>query len=358
MRKTFMLLGACTLIAALLITCLFQLSKRLLESDNPFIRIFPPHPLGLPEQIDLKVNSYYFAGTVKDRLLLANTTAPAHFLTLNPLDFTTAVVKGSFPKNQRYTEGGLQSIGQSPYIYTVNSFTTDIFQAPEDSLQFKQLTGEWLTANNAFLPFSTTSAIIKSFDTSAKRILIKKISLQPIKQLSAYYPTMQHTEGIFSPDGMLLFNEFKKEIIYIHHYWNRIVCLDSNLNLVYTGKTIDTITAPQRAVINIVSQNRFAITGPSSATNVRSCISNGYLFVQSSLKAKNQTSSSMDSAWTIDVYKAEDSKYQFSFFIPFHEGSKPYHFQVVDNKLFVIYGRFLVRYPINHEYLHFLLTAH
>jgi hypothetical protein len=68
-------------IAALLV--LNYTSEAVMQKQNPFLRSFPPHVVEYVKQIDLKFNSYYFAGYDNGILYLGNYTAPLHVIAID-----------------------------------------------------------------------------------------------------------------------------------------------------------------------------------------------------------------------------------------------------------------------------------
>ncbi len=82
--KSFTFLIVLTsLLATGLVWILYVSSERIMQKENPFIRSFPPHIVEYEKQIDLKYNSYYFAGTDEGTVYLGNNTAPLHALAID-----------------------------------------------------------------------------------------------------------------------------------------------------------------------------------------------------------------------------------------------------------------------------------
>ena len=59
---------------------LFIWSEQMMHYENPFIRRYPRHAVMFNSKLDLKFNSYYFAGITNGRIYLGNSTAPLQLL--------------------------------------------------------------------------------------------------------------------------------------------------------------------------------------------------------------------------------------------------------------------------------------
>lgn len=66
------------------IVVLFLSSEEIMHHENPFIRRYPQHPIALKNTIDLKFNSYYFAGSANQKIYLGNFTDPLHMVEVGP----------------------------------------------------------------------------------------------------------------------------------------------------------------------------------------------------------------------------------------------------------------------------------
>ncbi|WP_431245230.1 hypothetical protein ACQ9BO_09330 [Flavobacterium sp. P21] len=79
------LFGFLVLLSAVLsaVIFLFICSERIMHYENPFIRRYPRHATMFRNELDLKYNSYYFAGTSGGRIYLGNSTAPLQLFSVD-----------------------------------------------------------------------------------------------------------------------------------------------------------------------------------------------------------------------------------------------------------------------------------
>ncbi len=136
-------------------------------------------------------------------------------------------------------------------------------------------------------------------------------------------------------------------LIYLYYYRNEFICLDTNLNLLYKGSTIDTISKAQIKIVEIRSEKISTFAERPLIVNRKSCISRGWLFVNSGLKANNEERQSFDQLAVIDLYSLIDGTYQFSFYMPDPITKKMRDFIVVEKTLIALYDNYIAAYDLN-----------
>ena len=81
--KSISIVSVLTFIGIASVFMLYKIAAYQLQKENPFIRIFHAKWVNFESEIDLNVNSYYFAGFDKNNIYLANYTAPTHILQID-----------------------------------------------------------------------------------------------------------------------------------------------------------------------------------------------------------------------------------------------------------------------------------
>ncbi|MET6999408.1 hypothetical protein [Chitinophaga defluvii] len=196
-------------------------------------------------------------------------------------------------------------------------------------------------------PFTPGALILRAFDSTSKYQHLQKVDLKTGTML-AVADIFGHSRGeMFLTDGMLDFDSVNSSAIYIQYYSNKIYCLDSNLNLKYISKTIDTvgtgdITAASRTV-SVGTRETFV---PPITINERSSTDEGYLFVLSNLKADNETDRNFINNSTFDVYQTGNGRYIGSFHLPTLNGHKVDEFMIRNRTLYVLCKNFYATYKI------------
>jgi hypothetical protein len=127
--------------------------------------------------------------------------------------------------------------------------------------------------------------------------------------------------------------------------------MDTNLNLQYRGKTIDTVSKAKIKVARVSSDNSLTMAAPPLTVNANSCVSHNWLFVHSNLQAKNENAEMFNAASVIDVYNLNNGVYKCSFYIPDYGNKKIRDFWVSGNNLFALNDHYLTTYSLNLKYL-------
>ncbi|MCD0488321.1 hypothetical protein LPB86_08775 [Pedobacter sp. MC2016-14] len=161
------------------------------------------------------------------------------------------------------------------------------------------------------------------------------------------------SDAFFANDGLLIYNSNNSKIIYMNYYRGEFLTLDTNLALLYKGKTIDTVLNPtiKTGISNIKTQDgnntkQLTLSTPPKFVNKFISSSNNNIFILSALKADNEVGSERTHN-TIDVYDIKTGTYKYSFYIPNYQGRKLDQFKIIDHTLFAIHGAFFISYAFN-----------
>jgi hypothetical protein len=193
-------------------------------------------------------------------------------------------------------------------------------------------------------PFSLT---IRSFDSSFKNQIFKKMSILTGKEVCKNSLIKSTGDAGVSSDGMLFFNNESSKLFFVEYFQNQFYCLDSNLNLTYKGNTIDTISSSDIKVSFELDKSGTHKLVPSNSrviVNKMAFSNRNYLFVISGLKADNEKRQMFRENDVIDVYKISSGKYYASFYLPKLNG-KPLKSAYFNNKtITVLYQGKLIEY--------------
>lgn len=199
---------------------------------------------------------------------------------------------------------------------------------------------------------SHNSIVVRIFlKHKQKTILaIAKIAINNKAEIQKKYILPDQTEGIFSSDGILQYDKVNSKIYYAFYRKGEFLCLDTNLNLLYKAKTIDTVRFAKlkigiykdkskgKTVDKRTLQNSFDKVNGYFTTN------NDKLYIHSLLKADNQSISDFSNNSAIDVYSLKDGEYLYSFLIPKYMGSKIGKFSISGTVILAMYRHSIVKY--------------
>ena len=218
-----------------------------------------------------------------------------------------------------------------------------------------------LPAKDSFPTMAFTRCVMISPGSYIYRGISIDTNQRAINQLFYKYNSLTHAliketniselnnDAGMPSDGLLNYDSKTHLITYSNFYRNKFICMDTNLNLVYTSKTIDTINyfqiAPEAGKI---SKNTSLVTNtkPKRVINWKSCVSDGLLYNNSKLRADNETKTNSDDHAVIDVYDVKTGKYISSFYVPLYREEKMRDFKIVENRLIAVYKNYIVSYDM------------
>jgi hypothetical protein len=149
-------------------------------------------------------------------------------------------------------------------------------------------------------------------------------------------------------DGMLSYDNSTNLISYIQFYNNNIIVMDTNLNIVRSGRTIDTTfhSATEMGSSSKGGVSSYSNSTPKRFVNWVNCTYKGLLFNNSLLNADNENNDKFLANSAIDIYKLNDGSYKGSIYIPQYQGEKMNHFRVSNDLVIATYKSYIVTYKL------------
>jgi hypothetical protein len=145
-----------------------------------------------------------------------------------------------------------------------------------------------------------------------------------------------------SSSGVLLYDETQQHCLYVHHYNNNIRIFDTALHAMTSARTIDTFTTSQVA---FTARNRTGSTdmvykpkGSRMLINSLSHIHQGVLYVNSLMKADNESDRTAQQETVIDMYDSGTGRYMQSFYLPLIGGQGLRSFRVYGKRVLTTYA--------------------
>ncbi|HMG88840.1 MAG TPA: hypothetical protein VK589_02235, partial [Chryseolinea sp.] len=297
MRKSSMKLITAVAIASLaivLITFLHGVKDTRYQYES-FDRTFNNDFCNLTDTFDLKYNSFYIAGSDKEHFYLANSTAPFHLLIVRTAfkDTLSINVDTRNILNEKYR--AFQVKVCPPYFYLTDGFMPLILSG--------RIT-DWALSralfDSAFFvdiePMTPHTFAIKTLSSRTHEHLLGKMNdtvsgVQLVEGLLE-----KQIDGVFCTDGEMHYDEETGRLVYVYFYRNQYVVMDSDLNLIERGNTIDSISRARIQVATISSSGVRTMAAPRLVVNKKSCVSGDLLFVHSNIKARNESRDAFDKA--------------------------------------------------------------
>lgn len=161
---------------------------------------------------------------------------------------------------------------------------------------------------------------------------------------------LKYDFGIGS-DGQLHYDSITKRTFYIEFFQPDFLCIDSTLNLAYSGRTIDNSPSIEMVVRNQKKESEdlkvYKSTTPKKMINAYSEIAGKYLFVLSRMKSENEEREEFSNNLPVDVYHTSNGEYSGSFYVPNWKKERAKGFSLKDNILTVFYKSSIVSYDFS-----------
>jgi len=236
----------------------------------------------------------------------------------------------------------------SPWVYLHANNYPALYYARigEGTLQGTRLVTSLFTKSAQVSP---ACLVVRSFDSTRQQQLFQKIDSRTggVTRQAVIIP-QEKEDGGFSTDGLLQYDSLTKRLVFVQFYQNRFFSVDTNLNLLYTGKTIDTMNTNPVSIqkVRIDHEDRLMPATPRAKVNEQSCVSNGRLFILSGLIADNEEQDAFHNNAVIDCYRISNGQYIGSFYIPNLPDEKVRSFLVVEDRLVALYKGYIAAFSI------------
>lgn len=345
MKRLFIILGLCLLLSISVVFALFlNTDKKANHKYNSFNRTFVDEDFLQPvDTLNLKYASYYFSGKTDYSIYLGNYKAPGHLVIINNRNFNDTTHKSLRYEGLKQYRSPKLTI-DSPNFYLEDGVAQFIYKGSLlDGMATLLL--DTLPFVRAY-PISDQSIGLLAV-SNRENTLVKITKGDP--QLHLFRDILEEQgDGIFSTDGVMLYNAKQTTFVYVYFYRNQYIYMDSSFNLIYRGNTIDTISQAKIKVGEILSENSVSMASPPLMVNIGCSLSDEYLYINSNILAKNEEAEKFDRNSVIDVYDLSKGKYRFSFYIPpLYQKLRMKSFIVLRNEiLLVLYRNLLIKYRI------------
>lgn len=324
---------------------LFFISENRDYQRGNFTRFFPPATVKKQNVLDLKYNSYYFAGASPDAVYLGNTTSPALVLIIDPL-FEKKTARYISIKKTDIDFHAVQLRVRPPYFYLMDGTVSCIFRGSIDSWKADLKMKDEAKFTNVEI-IDSTSVVFRANSRSTGENILGKINFTS-KPMISYHPELlqKQLDGVFDTDGIMQYSPHLKKVVYTYFYRNQFIVADDDLNFLYEGKTIDTISKARLKIANIKSRDIKKLAEPALIVNKSTAIYRNLLFVYSGILGKYEPKVMWKQAGIIDVYNLESKKYLLSFYVYNEKGKELKSFLVNDDHLFALIGNSIVSYRL------------
>lgn len=175
----------------------------------------------------------------------------------------------------------------------------------------------------------------------------------PAISVQKAFPLPKQVDGYFCTDGILRYDTRHSRLFYMYVYRGEFLCMDTNLNLLYKSKTIDTVTTARIEVKQHKKNGKLlSITQAKQPkpVNRNLVLDKNNLYLLSAIKSDPETPEDFKDNQVIDVYTISNGTYRYSFYIPKYKGLKLRDFRIREDYLFAIFDAHLIKFKLENNF--------
>lgn len=342
--KKILLILLLSAVPSIVFVLVLQRSVEYKRSGGGFTRLYRDNFIRDADTLDLKFNSYYIAGKSRDTLFLGNVSLSSHALAVPIHSLRDSNhLRLEFPLSSGHNDSHLNVVVDSAQVFAFETATPSVLHSRVARRKFHQEPFKKVSFLNIPVFLSSGSLVVNTYDTALRKAVMTKITFGSVGLETADNLDKQ-VDGVLCTDGRFIYE--RGELVYIYHYRNTVLKLDTNLRVLAIRRTIDTTNISKLKVERVKSDNRYSFTAPPYLVNKNACLHEEWLLVQSRVRADNEPEDANSSFESIDVYSLKDVNYVFSFRLPVTRDEIIVSFAATDQYLFVVQGNRLERYSV------------
>lgn len=347
MQKPFQFAMLCVVGCLALVLILYAFADKPNDHKNGFTRRVPAVTAVFQHSLTLKYPAYYIAGYTNQHIYLGNYSASLHLLAVNQNLQDTQQLTLKISPEERYAWKLTRVMVDSPAVYMAEGNTPALYRGKLNDLLLDRFLSQSCFFN-MLQNISATSFISRSIHIdslgNSQNILAKVKTDSPYVKLGKDILTKQ-VDGIFCTDGTLDYDKQTGKLVYLYHYRNEFVTLDTNLQVIYTAHTLDTNVRAKIQVANM-STGISKFSAPPTYVNSRARIADNRIYILSSLLADNEDRKTRQHNEIIDVFSLDDGKYIHTLYIPLKGEGRITDFIIKGDQLFALHDQTLNTYSI------------
>ena len=198
---------------------------------------------------------------------------------------------------------------------------------------------------------TANNIVFRRYNSAIKDQQFCSMSLSDTIILNEHGVSERHHDWGMRTDGILLYDQYNKQNIYVYYKKNSYMVMDSCLRLTNIGKTILNYSKPVRSSISKIhdAKNKVEIVTesvPVTVSVLAADVYNGNLYICSGVKADNENWDIFNKNSVIDVYSVMDTKYLGSFYLPRYKGKQLWSFMIYKNSFFAAYETGLKKFDL------------
>lgn len=346
-RVIFILLGL-ALFSSMFVIILYIFSEHEVHRNNAFTRRYPHHPITKKYNLSIKFNSYYVSGFNGDILYLGNKTAPLHLIEINLKTRDTSHVHLTLENND-FTFHSLRVRFEFPYFFVMDGTVPCIFRGKIGDWKTHLWMKDYAYFNNA-IPIDSNKVYISTTNSDNNMTTLGIIQKEDTDEFSVFLNSNlleKQFDGVFDVDGVMVSSSKLETQGYVYYYRNEFLLMDSDLKLVNSQRTIDTIKTAQIQISNVNNHNVTKFSAPPIIVNKLAIMHDDLILINSDRLGRYEEKIMLKEASIIDVYNWKKKSYEFSFYFYNVDNEKIREFAMNDNYMIGLINDKISVYEIN-----------
>ncbi len=340
-RIKFFLISGITAISTATVVALYVASY---DEPNKYSSFEKIQLMNSPEpgkDMDVGINSYYFAGVSLGHIYLSNQLSPNLLVNIDPVrrTFTREKIDNTYPVTNfartRVIDGEF-FIGDGTIPQIVTGSLQDL-QARRTVLRYDYF--------NEFIPISNRRIVFRKSDSSAQSTLA--IATPDSGLVEKRKILTRQLDGKFCVDGIMTFNPETKQFIYTYFYRNRFITVDTMLASPRIRVTLDSISHARIKVNRIETKGVItSVVVPELLVNSQLFTAGNFLFLRSNIRARNESSEVFAKSPRIDVFDLHTGQYMGSFNLALATGERPREFLALHQTLYALVDERIITFDL------------
>ncbi|MCG8386110.1 MAG: hypothetical protein MJA30_11255 [Cytophagales bacterium] len=354
--RSFILLASLFFGSILSITLLFEFTANQPVLKHGFSRAIPVPSFDKQTVLNLKSNSYYFAGASEGAIYLGHGKVGTHILEADLLLERKIELTIVVPDSMR---NRLSRIAvHNDIFYFADKGKGYVWKGLLNKPRIQPFFSQQLSLLD-LVPIHNNALAVRAINQELQESRLSKISPSSSANLKEQPELLEkQIDGVFCTDGSLVYNPDMNVLVYLYYYRNQFIVMDTSLNLLYRGNTIDTTSQVQIQVAEVESQDMSTMSAPPLLVNKRMAVSNQRLFVHSNLLSQNEEETQFKKSAVIDMYDlAKDGAYISSFYVPNYKGYRLREFKIEGEYLVALHHQYLITYKLGPDQVGSPLSA-
>lgn len=303
-----------TLIGILPVIVLYVHSNDFHRSKNSFYRIFPAHFILTTNILEKRPINDYIIGNSTNNIYISNYHHPFELFIANMNLHDTCSIRFALPDYQNYDPSQIQVSVDSPNVFIIDKLRSTIFRLEIDHPNLIKALDTLKFSSSAASIVSSKSIILRTYQENIQSNILTKVTFNFRRLLNSANVLQKQVDGFFCTDGSMQIDHQSNRLVYMYFYRNQFICLDTNLQVIYRSKTLDTNSQSKIEVRTVHEQNILA--SPPVFVNKFICLSGKTILICSALRADNEDQEAFKNNSVIDVFDSKDGRYRFSFYLP------------------------------------------